>query len=91
MIKQFRQPKAKKGELLVKYGTLNGDKDIYYCYNGDASMKRDTRFLSSFFESYKSMYGLTFIEELKQRGYDITTLKVSIKKLDAGEKDDDIK
>jgi hypothetical protein len=82
--KRWRTPKAKKGELKACYGSEYGDLDIYYCYNG-INMSCDSRLLSSFFEYQKSHEGFTLREELKRRGYDITTLKFSIQKLKQSE------
>ena len=50
--KRYRTPKAKEGELLVKYGQEYGDRDLYYCYpENDCGMGRDSRIVMLAFES----------------------------------------
>lgn len=88
--KRFRRPKLKDGELRVYYGKLPHDcPDIIFEWHGDASMKRDSRLLHFYFGSQQpdwhvqplfSKMNLSLLEELKDRGYDITTLKFSIMK-----------
>ncbi len=80
MKKRYRTPKAKEGELLVKYGNDGGDIDLFYCYQGDATMKRDSKLLSYAFESIDILGDGCLRKELENRGYDITTLKFSIMK-----------
>jgi len=81
MKKRYRTPKAKDGELLVKYGQEYGDRDLFYCYpENECGMKRDSRILMMAFEREKILGGKTLRQELEARGYDITTLKFSIKK-----------
>jgi len=79
MKKRYRAPKAKEGELLVKYGKFEGDVDLFYCFQGDATMKHDSKLLTYAFES-KAIFGTSLRKELEDRGYDITTLKFSIMK-----------
>ena len=82
MAKRYRKPVAKDGELLVKFGQEYGDKDLFYCWpDNEVGMKRDSRVVMHAFESLKLLDGKTLREELVARGYDITTLKFSIKKL----------
>jgi hypothetical protein len=79
MVKRFRMPVAKKGELLVKYGKEYGDEDLFYCYpDNDCGMKRDSKLLMLAFERPLQLNGLTLRQELEARGYDITTLKFSV-------------
>ena len=80
MAKRFREPKAKQGELLVKFGKADGELDIFYCWQGDSNMKRDSNMLSHVFESASIFDGKSLRQELESRGYDITTLKFSIMK-----------
>lgn len=77
---RFRKPKVKDGELLVKYGKDSGDEDLFYYWNGDVQMKRDTKLLMNAFENTKLLFDKTLRQELIERGYDITTLKFSIMK-----------
>lgn len=79
-MKQCRVPKAKAGELLVKFGKQFGDEDLFYCYpDNDCGMKRDSRLLMLAFER-PLLDGKTLRQELEARGYDITTLKFSVMK-----------
>ena len=81
MTKRCRTPKAKDGELLVKFGQEYGDKDLYYCYpENECGMKRDSKILMFAFERNEVWEGKTLRDELEARGYDITTLKFTIKK-----------
>lgn len=88
MMKRLRAPKAKAGELLVKYGRDGGDEDLFYCYpDNNCGMKRDSKLLMLAFERTAILQedGRNLRQELEARGYDITTLKFSImKKADAG-------
>ena len=81
MRKRYRTPYAKDGELLVKYGQEDGERDIFYCWppNGEG-MRRDSNIVMSAFEMIDVCEGRSLREELELRGYDITTLKFSIRK-----------
>lgn len=90
MTKRYRKPKMKDGELRVYWGRLPHDSpDIVYAWQGDPEMRRNTRLLHNFFSCespdpfaqplWSKMYP-SFVKELEQRGYDITTLKFSIMK-----------
>jgi hypothetical protein len=79
--KRFRTPKAKDGELLVKYGKEYGDEDLFYCYpDNECGMGRDSKMLMLAFERTLLLDGKTLRQELDARGYDITTLKFSVMK-----------
>lgn len=81
MKKRFRAPKAKEGELLAKYGQEYGDKDIYYCWpENECGMRADSRLVMSALEGVKIHDDKTLRELLIERGYDITTLKFTIRK-----------
>jgi len=84
MKKRYRTPQAKDGELLVKYGQEYGDRDLYYCYpENECGMKRDSKMLMLAFERPLPLLDDKSLREtLEDRGYDITTLKFTIKKLD---------
>lgn len=81
MKKRYRMPVAKDGELLVKYGQEHGERDLFYCWpeNGEG-MKRDSGIVMNAFEVADVYEGRSLRQELELRGYDITTLKFSIKK-----------
>ena len=76
-MKRYRTPKAKPGELLVKYGQEHGDLDLYFCYGGKGATSRDSKMLMLAFERDIG-FGKSLREELEERGYDITTLKFSV-------------
>lgn len=83
-MKRLRAPKAKAGELLVKYGKEFGDEDLFYCYpDNECGMKRDSKMLMHAFERAAVFHedGRTLRQELEARGYDITTLKFSVMKV----------
>jgi len=77
----MRAPKAKAGELLVKFGKFEGEVDLFYCFPAnELGMKRDSRLLSMAFENTEMFDGKTLRKLLEERGYDITTFKFSILK-----------
>ena len=77
----MRNPKAKAGELIVGWGKQDGDEDLFYCYPGNIhEMKRDMRLLMLAFETIDLFDGKNLRESLAERGYDIRTLKFSIRK-----------
>ncbi len=81
MTKRFRTPKAKEGELLVQYGKSEGEIDLMYCWpDNDGGMKYDSKLLMQAIEGDVMLNGKSLRHELTERGYDITTLKFSIKK-----------
>ena len=82
-MKRLRTPKAKDGELLVKYGKEYGDEDLFYCCpENECGMNRDSKMLMLAFERsviFKED-GRTLRQELEARGYDIASLKFSVMK-----------
>jgi hypothetical protein len=90
MTKRLRKPKLKEGELRIYWGRLPNDiPDLIYAYQGDSKMKRDVNLLLYKIGSQHpdphvsplfSKMNPSLIEELIDRGYDITTLKFSIMK-----------
>lgn len=81
MVKRWRKPVAKPGELLVKWGKEYGDEDLYYCFPDNGSgMRRDSKAVMVAFESNVNLDGKNLRQELEARGYDIKTLKFSIMK-----------
>lgn len=94
MVKRYRTLKAKPGELRVYYGKADrwSDPDVCYAW-GEGSHSADARMLHSVI-SVKRMvpkdisaagygYEQSLIDELKERGYDITTLRFCIQKTSA--------
>lgn len=80
--KRFRKPTPKAGELLVQYGKIDGDVGLQYCWpENTCGMKRDTRILMWAVEQEPIFEGKTLRELLIERGYDITTFRLSVRKL----------
>ena len=90
-MKRFRKPKLKDGELMMYWGReAPGERpDIILAWQGDSSMRRDARYLHAVLATQKpdlfttplfSKMNPSFLEELEASGYDLTTLRFSIKK-----------
>jgi hypothetical protein len=91
-MKRYRSRKQKPGLLQVYYGMADGDgPDV--CYNwGEGCHKADSHLLHHVLNSERMQLDLSascrysfapsLVDELKSRGYDITTLKFSIRKLE---------
>ena len=89
-MKRLRKPKLKDGELRIYWGREPHDEpDVMYAWQGDYTMKHDSKLLhyaigarhpDPFAEPIFSKMNPSLIEELIERGYDITTLKFSIMK-----------
>jgi hypothetical protein len=85
MPRRLRAPKAKPGELVAKWGKVEGMEDVCYAW-GDGVSKCDAHLLNSALSAkqhrpFDGSWSPSFLDELKSRGYDITTLKFSIRKL----------
>lgn len=89
MAKRLRAPKARVGELVARWGKVEGEIDL--CYDGPTrpdmhllhnalTGKRGRPTISGGFE-----WDDSFVEELKARGYDITTLRFSVRKMSASQ------
>jgi len=79
--KRWRKPKANDNEIKIQYGNINGEINICYFYGKDFQ-SQDVHLFHWFLNNKKStdyIHG-SFLEELKNRGYDISTLKISIQK-----------
>jgi hypothetical protein len=90
-MKRLRKPKLKDGELRMYWGREQHDRtpDVMLAWQGDRMMKRDASMLHYYICSRRpdshakpifSVMLPSMIEELKDRGYDLTTLKFSIMK-----------
>jgi hypothetical protein len=95
MAKRWRTPKAKPGELVARWGTVEGSTDICYAW-GDGINKSDSHLLHSVLSTPRtrlnwdaefpaSRFNATVDEpsllaELEARGYDLTTLRFSVRK-----------
>lgn len=81
MQKRFRTPKAKEGELLVKYGQEHGDRDLFYCWpENECGMRHDSRLVMHALERCDIFGDGSLRKQLEERGYDITSLKFTIRK-----------
>ena len=70
--------KAKPGEL--KAGWNARERDIGFAWGGDGATKPDSRLLYGAL-AYKDVFeGKTLVQELEARGYDLTTLRFSIRR-----------
>lgn len=80
--KRWRRVEAKPGELKAAYGRdfCSRDPDIFYAWGGEGASKADSRILMAALEQIEVYEGKSLRKELEERGYDITTLKVSIQK-----------
>lgn len=94
-MKRLRRPKLKDGELRMYWGREPHDApDVMYAWQGYEGGRADTRLLHYYLGSKRPDTSVTplfskmmpsLIEELKARGYDITTLQFSIMKKPATE------
>lgn len=68
---------AKPGELKARWSAK--ENDILLEWGGEGASKSDGGWLSYWLTNQRG-FDDTFIKELIQRGYDITTLKITVKK-----------
>lgn len=90
MSRYKRVRKAKPGELKAVWGnTREQGEDVYYAW-GEGCAKADGSLLNTVLgcecaTGFDNKWNPAFIDELTRRGYDIKTLKFSIRKLAAPE------
>lgn len=94
--KHWREPKAKPGELLARWGKVKyADPDIVYAW-GQGVPKGDSHLLHSALSAPRTRLNYdakfpasrfdatidepSFLQELEARGYDLTTLRFSVQK-----------
>lgn len=73
---------AKPGELKIRWGRDDYDrssKDVLYEYGGGGADRDDMRILMFAFENTEVFEGKTLRQLLTARGYDLTTIRFSIK------------
>lgn len=98
-MKRLRKPKLKDGELRMYWGREPHDStpDIMVAWQGNSSMKSDaillhnimsTKRVDPFVQPLFSKMNPSLFDELKARGYDLTTLKFSIAKKAIGEQNE---
>lgn len=100
-MKRWREPKAKVGELLARWGKVPHEKPgICYAANGGGVQSGDMHLLHDALCGPRTrlnldgpihskldmvVYDPSFTEELERRGYDLTTLRFSIQKKQVGQ------
>lgn len=79
--KRYRTPVAKPRELRAAYGRADrwSEPSIVYSWGGDGANKPDGRILSTAIEEAIVFDGKTLAQELDRRGYDLSTLRFSIR------------
>jgi hypothetical protein len=86
-----RMPNPKPNQLMVGWAAERHDEPtLQFCYGGGRVGPRDNNMLMSAFHTAKLPSGNTFVEELIERGYDLSTLRFSVEKL-PGESDVPVK
>jgi hypothetical protein len=81
MAKRIHTLSAKPGELRAEWARpeLRESPSICYAWGGDGAARSEGRMLSEALEGTPIYEGRSLAEELEHRGYDMTTLKFSIK------------
>ena len=83
---KFGKPKAGFGEIKIKYGyKADEGEDLYFCHGGHEGSYYDARRLMNDinlkrWDILDRKFGPSIIEDLESRGYDITTMVISIRK-----------
>lgn len=80
-MKRTRVPKPKPGVLEAMWGkpSRGDDASIVYVHGGGGSSKPDGRILCNAIEGLHVCDGKSLAQELEARGYDLTTLRFSIR------------
>jgi hypothetical protein len=87
-MKRYRRPKVTEGQIKMQKGRLDGDVDMCIFY-GDNVPRCDRALVMNSLGSERQYtdlgtmrpkFGLSLIDELEKRGYDIDTLRFSIDK-----------
>lgn len=79
--RRFRQVEARPGHLIAAWGRddVPGNRpDLQYAWGGSGAQKPDARILSTAMEEAIVFDGKTLVQVLKDRGYDVTTLRFSV-------------
>jgi hypothetical protein len=81
MGRRWRVPEAKPGELLARFGRQSrwDSPEIVYAWGAGGASKPDSRILSTALEEAPVYDGRSLCDELERRGYDLTTLRFSIR------------
>ena len=80
--KRRRPPKAKPGELIITYGSFHGeDPDMCASWGGSGASKSDGGMVLYYLNPPEWMHkDENLAKELEARGYDLNTLRFSIKR-----------
>jgi len=80
-MKRYYIPNPKPNELSICYGRERRgcNPDVLYCNGGDGATSSDAHLLSHFIEGVTYFENRNLRQELEHRGYDITTIRFSIK------------
>jgi hypothetical protein len=77
--KRYRMVEAKPGQLKAAYGRDDcGNIDLQYAWGGKGAQKFDALVLADAIERAPVLDGKCLREVLTERGYDITTLKITV-------------
>lgn len=79
-MKPVRAPRPRKGVLELRYACVRWEPDIHFCW-GEGCRSQDGHLINYAFNRVMDGETKTLLEELAARGYDITTIRFSIKKL----------
>lgn len=89
-VRRWRAPTAKPGELVMRWGRLPNEAPGTCFAAGDGLSKRDMALLHYMLASKRMRwkegaptFEPSFLEELEARGYDLTTLRFSVRKKEA--------
>lgn len=80
-----RAPRARAGQLKAKWGAMEGDApDLLYGW-GPGVSRSDAHLLHNTltaprYSPFEKEWSSSFLEELEERGYDISTLTFSVEK-----------
>lgn len=76
-------PNAKPGQLVVGWACedRHSNPELFFCFGGYGATRQDNNMLINAFHLAKTASGKCLVEELVERGYDLSTLKFSIEKL----------
>lgn len=80
-MRRWREPTAKPGQLKAQYGKerFSSRPDLLYVWGGSGASSPDARVLANALEGAVVFDGKNLRQVLEERGYDITTLRFSIK------------
>jgi hypothetical protein len=86
--RRYGPPRPRPGQLKAQWGSIEGETPCLVYAGGEGTAREDRAFIHYLLTSINWMGPLhdkwafepSFLDELTARGYDITTLKISIEK-----------